>query len=321
MTELIPAHDVALMDLEAIAVEAEAYHAQARAESTLRAYRADWRAFEAWCLTHGLSALPAAPETIALYITEVARNRKVATITRHLASIAQAHKQQGHDSPTRAAVVQNVLKGIRRAKGTAPTQKAAAEIAVIRAMVDQLDDSLQGIRDRAILLIGFAGAFRRSELAGLTLADVQFTNDGLVITLRRSKTDQEGEGYLKGIPYGSTPATCPVRALRAWLDASDVSAGPLFRSMWKGGRRLRPSALNDRAIAEVIKRAAAAAGYDPAGFSGHSLRAGLVTTAAAAGVDERTIMEQTGHKTTTMVRRYMRRGSLFRNNAAAKVGL
>lgn len=320
MSELIPS-PVTPAALAATAVEAEAYHSQARAAATLRAYRTDWRAFEAWCATHQLTSLPAAPETVALYITEMARRAKVSTVTRHLASIAQAHKQQGHDSPTRAAVVQNVLKGIRRAKGTAPTQKAAAEIAIIRAMVEQLDDSLQGVRDRAILLIGFAGAFRRSELASLTLADVQFTNDGLVITLRRSKTDQEGEGYLKGIPYGSTLATCPVRALRAWLDASGITTGSLFRSVWKGGRRLRPRGLNDRAIAEVVKRAAAAAGYDPARFSGHSLRAGLATSAGAAGVDERTIMEQTGHKTTTMVRRYIRRGSLFRNNAAAKVGL
>src|SRR5262249_1206970 len=139
--------------------------------------------------------------------------------------------------------------------------------------------------------------------------------------LRKSKTDQEGEGYLKGIPYGSAPATCPVRALRAWLDASGITTGPLFRSVWKSGQRLRPSGLNDRAIAEVVKRAAAVAGYDPARFSGHSLRAGLATSAGAAGVDERTIMEQTGHKTTTMVRRYIRRGALFRNNAAANAGL
>lgn len=320
MSELIEA-PAAPAALAATAAEAEAYHAQARAAATLKAYRTDWRAFEAWCTAHQLPSLPAAPETVALYITELARDRKVATISRRLASIAQAHKQQGHDSPTRAAVVQNVLKGIRRAKGTAPTQKAAAEIAIIRAMVEQLDDSLQGLRDRAILLVGFAGAYRRSELAALTLADVQFTNDGLVITLRKSKTDQEGEGYIKGIPYGSTPATCPVRALRSWLDASGITTGSLFRSVWKGGRRLRPTPLNDRAIAEVVKRAAAAAGYDPDRFSGHSLRAGLATSAGAAGVDERTIMEQTGHKTTTMVRRYIRRGSLFRNNAAAKVGL
>src|SRR5262245_57330031 len=152
MTELITASDAPLADLRATVAEAEAYHAQARAEATLRAYRSDWRAFEQWCAAHQLTALPAAPETVALYITEMARRAKVSTITRHLASIAQAHKQQGHDSPTRAAVVQNVLKGIRRAKGTAPTQKAAAEIAVIRTMVEQLDDSLQGIRDRAILL-------------------------------------------------------------------------------------------------------------------------------------------------------------------------
>jgi integrase len=321
MTELIPAPASLSAALAATAAEAAAYHDQARAPATLRAYRADWQTFAAWCAAHTLSALPAAPETVALYITELARDRKVATITRQLASIAQAHKQQAYESPTRAAVVQNVVKGIRRAKGTAPTQKDAAEIAVIRAMVEQLDDSLQGVRDRAILLIGFAGAFRRSELASLTVDDIQFTTDGLVMTLRRSKTDQEGEGFAKGIPYGSTPSTCPVRALRVWLDAGGIVEGPLFRSVWKGGRRLRPTPLNDRAIAEVVKRAAAAAGYDPARFGGHSLRAGLVTTAAAAGVDERTIMEQTGHKTTTMVRRYMRRGSLFRNNAAAKVGL
>jgi integrase len=321
MSELILPPTAPLAGLEATVVEADAYHAQARAEATLRAYRTDWRVFEQWCSARQFAPLPAAPETVALYITEMARDRKVATITRHLASIAQAHKEQGHESPTRAAVVQNVLKGIRRAKGTAPTQKAAAEIAIIRAMVAALDGTLQGIRDRAILLVGFAGAFRRSELASLTLDDIEFTNDGVVVTLRRSKTDQAGEGYVKGIPYGSTPATCPVRALRAWLDASGLSSGPLFRSVWKGGRRRRRTALNDRAIAEVVKRAAQAAGYDPARFSGHSLRAGLVTTAAAAGVDERTIMEQTGHKTTTMVRRYMRRGSLFRNNAAAKVGL
>ena len=320
MTELVPSATMPA-ELAATIAEADAYHAQARAPATLRAYRADWRAFETWCAAHQCAAMPAAAETVALYITEMARRAKVSTIARHLASIAQAHKEQGHESPTRAAVVQNVLRGIRRTKGTAPTQKAAAEIAVIRAMVEQLDTTLQGIRDRAILLVGFAGAFRRSELAGLTLDDIQFANDGLVITLPRSKTDQVGEGYIKGIPYGSTPATCPVRALRAWLDASGIRVGPLFRSVWKGGRRLRPTPLNDRAIAEVVKRAAAVAGYDPARISGHSLRAGLVTTAAAAGVDERTIMEQTGHKTTTMVRRYMRRGSLFRNNAAAKVGL
>jgi integrase len=320
MAELIPATE-SQAALATTVAEADAYHAQARAEATLRAYRADWRAFEAWCAAHQRAALPAAPETVALYITEMARRAKVSTITRRLASIAQAHKEQGHESPTRAAVVQNVLKGIRRAKGTAPTQKAAAEIAIIRAMVATLDTTLQGIRDRAILLVGFAGAFRRSELAGLTLDDIQFTNDGLVITLRHSKTDQEGAGYVKGIPYGSTPSTCPVRALQAWLDASGIAAGPLFRSVWKGGRQLRPTPLGDRGVAEVVKRAAQAAGYDSSRFSGHSLRAGLVTTAAAAGVDERTIMEQTGHKTTTMVRRYMRRGSLFRNNAAAKVGL
>lgn len=308
-------------DLTALAAEAAAYAAQARAAATLRAYRADWRDFAAWCQERQTSALPAAPDTVALYITDLARTRAVSTIRRRLASIAQAHRAQGLESPTGAPVVRQVLRGIRRAKGVAPRQKAAADLAVIRAMVATLDESLQGLRDRAILLLGFAGAFRRSELARLTVADLEFVSEGVIVTLRRSKTDQEGAGAVKGIPYGANPATCPVRALRAWLDASGITAGPLFRSVWKGGRRLRPRALPDRAIAEVVKRAAAAAGYDPARFSGHSLRAGLATAAAAAGVEERAIMEQTGHTTTRTVRRYIRRGALFRNNAAARVGL
>jgi site-specific recombinase XerD len=200
MAELITTTDAPLTDLRVTVAEAEAYHGQACAEATLRAYRADWRAFEQWCSAHQFAVLPATPESVALYITELARERKVSTIMRHLASIAQAHKENKHDSPTRAVVVQNVLKGIRRAKGSAPTQKAAAEIAVIRAMVAALPPTFQGIRDRAILLLGFAGAFRRRELASLTVEDIEFTNDGVVVTLRRSKTDQEGEGCIKGIP-------------------------------------------------------------------------------------------------------------------------
>ena len=187
-------------------------------------------------------------------------------------------------------------------------------------MVAGLPEGLLGIRDRALLLVGFAGAFRRSELVGLDIADLDFNHDGLTVTLRRSKTDQEGEGRKVGLPYGSNPSTCPVRSLQAWIEASAIEAGPVFRSVNRHGR-LQPDRLSDKAVALVVKRRAEAAGLDPSRYAGHSLRAGLATAAANAGVSERAIMAQTGHRSVQMVRRYIRDGSLFRENAAAKVGL
>jgi integrase len=186
-------------------------------------------------------------------------------------------------------------------------------------MVDTLPDSLLGIRDRALLLVGFAGAFRRSELVGLDVADVEFKREGLVVTLERSKTDQEGAGRKIGIPYGSNPATCPVRALQAWLEASATTEGALFRTMNRHGHV--KDRLSGQGVAIVVKRCAEAAGLNPDDYAGHSLRSGLATSAAAAGVSERAIMNQTGHKSVNMVRRYIREGSLFRENAAAGVGL
>lgn len=187
-------------------------------------------------------------------------------------------------------------------------------------MVETLGDDLKGKRDRALILLGFAGAFRRSELVGLTVADVQFTNDGLVVKLQHSKTDQEGMGETKGIPYGSIPATCPVRALRAWVDAAGMTEGPLFRPISRWGQ-LQPKPLSGHAVAVIVKQLAEAAGYDGATFSGHSLRAGLATAAAAAGVAYHSIKKQTGHKSDQVLQRYIRDGSLFNDNAAAKVGL
>jgi integrase len=212
------------------------------------------------------------------------------------------------------------MEGVRRSLGTAPAQKAAATVDIVRQMVDGLGEDVQGLRDRALLLVGFAGAFRRSELVGLDVEDVAFTSNGLVILLRRSKSDQEGVGHKKGLPYGSSPATCPVRALRAWLDASGVAEGPIFRGVDRHGN-IKASRLSPRTVALVVKRVAEAAGLDPTEFAGHSLRAGLATSAAAAGVSERIIMQQTGHRSVQMVRRYIREGSLFRENAAGKVGL
>jgi site-specific recombinase XerD len=321
MNELITSDPAAIAaQIQATADRATDYRAKAKAANTLAAYRADWNDFTTWCTRRNLEFLPATPATVTLYITDLAERCKPSTITRRLATISQAHQQAGHPTPTSAPVVRDVLQGIKREKGTAPAAKAAAVTTIIRAMVETLDDDLQGKRDRALILVGFAGAFRRSELVALTVAAVQFTNDGLVVKLQRSKTDQEGAGETKGIPYGSTPATCPVRALRAWLDAAGIAAGPIFRPINRWSQ-VQPRQLSDHAVAVIVKQLAARAGYDPAAFSGHSLRAGLATAAAAAGAAYHAIKKQTGHRSDQVLQRYIRDGSLFRDNAAAKVGL
>jgi integrase len=187
-------------------------------------------------------------------------------------------------------------------------------------MVNSLPDTVKGKRDRALLLLGFAGAFRRSELVGLSVEDLQESRDGITVLLRRSKTDQEGEGRKVGIPYGQHPETCPVRALQAWREVAGISEGLLFRAVNKSGK-VGGKGLSPIDVARAVKSAAAAAGLNPAFFSGHSLRAGLATAAAAAGVAERVIMATTGHKSERMLRRYIREGNIFRENAAAAVGL
>jgi site-specific recombinase XerD len=314
-----PAHNIER--LAPVLESAAAYVQQAKAPATLRAYRVDWNAFTAWCEAAGLAALPATPSTVALFVAaEADTGRKVATIGRRLAAIAKAHQAAGFDSPAslKHAAVAEVWHGVRRVKGVAQTAKAPAVVDTLRAMVGQLPDSLLGVRDRALLLLGFAGAFRRSELVGLTVEDVAIQRDGLVVTLRRSKTDQEGQGRKVGIPFGSRPETCPVRAVQAWLEAAHP-AGLLFCSINRHGQA--GAALTAQSVALVVKRYAAAAGLDAAQFAGHSLRAGLATAAAVAGVSERAIMAQTGHRSAAMVRRYIRDGNLFRENAAAGVGL
>ena len=300
---------------------ARAYAEQSTAENTKRAYTADWTHFTTWCEGRQLASLPAEPGTLAAYLAQLADDGyKVATIERRLSSIGKAHRLAGQPNPAKTEQTHLVMKGIRRALGSAQTQKAPAVTEIIRAMVAELPAGPAGLRDRALLLLGFAGAFRRSELVSLNVDDLQFTGAGVVVTLRASKTDQEGQGTTKGIPLGANAATCPVRALRAWLEAAELVSGALFRPIDRHGN-IKPARLTGSAVARIVKRAAGRAGLDIADFAGHSLRAGLATAAAAAGVSERSIMQQTGHKSERMVRRYIRRGSLFTDNAAGKVGL
>jgi integrase len=212
------------------------------------------------------------------------------------------------------------MKGIRRTLGTAPNQKAPTLTDDIRAMVDATDAGLIGVRDRALILLGFAGAFRRSEVVGLDVEDCTFSKDGLTITLRRSKIDQQAAGRKIGIPYGANPETCPVRVLQGWIEEARITGGPLFRSLNRHGR-LQPGRLSSAGVARVVKKLAERSGLDEAKYAGHSLRAGHATAAAIAGASERSIMNQTGHRSVQMVRRYIRDGSLFRENSAGKLGL
>jgi site-specific recombinase XerD len=296
------------------------YIRASKAENTLRGYRADWRGFCAWCKSHATTPLPASPETVATYIAECAGRLKVGSIQRRINAIAEAHKATGLDSPTHHAMVTNTMKGIRRIKGTAPAQKAPALTDDIRAMVDASDAGIIGARDRALILAGFAGAFRRSELVSLDVEDCTFGKDGLTINLRRSKTDQDSVGRKIGIPYGANPETCPVRVLQSWMEQTGITSGPVFRSISRHGH-VQADRLSGIDVARVTKKLAKRAGLDPAKYAGHSLRAGHATSAAIAGASERSIMNQTGHRSVQMVRRYIRDGSLFRENSAGKLGL
>ncbi len=300
--------------------KARAYAEQSTADNTKRAYSADWQHFTAWCAAQQLLSLPADVATLCAYLAELADTFKLSTIERRMASIGKAHRLAGHPDPTKTEQAHLVMKGIRRALGRAQTQKAPATLEPLRTMLGTLDTSRAGLRDRALLLLGFAGAFRRSELVSLDVADLRFVAGGVEVTVRRSKTDQEGQGTTKGIPLGQNAATCPVRALRAWLAASELVSGALFRPIDRHGN-VKKARLSSSAVARIVKRCAGAAGLDAEAYAGHSLRAGLATAAAAAGVSERSIMAQTGHKSEAMVRKYIRRGSLFTDNAAGKVGL
>jgi site-specific recombinase XerD len=304
----------------AVATEAARnYLRQAKADNTLRAYRADWAHFKNWCAVHELAPLLAQEETLVLYFSELAATHKVSTLQRRLASISQAHQVAGFETPTRGPVIRNLLAGIRRAKGTAPAVKTPALTEDLRLMVRAMPDSLLGYRDRALLLVGFAGAFRRSELVSLDVEDLAFEREGIVVTLRRSKTDPEGQGRKIGIPLGSGK-TCPVRALEKWMEAARIEEGPLFRPVTRHGH-VEESRLSDKAVALIVKRWAQAVGLDARKYAGHSLRSGLATSAARNGASERSIMNQTGHRSVQMVRRYIREGTVFEENAAGKVGL
>lgn len=320
---MVKMNDIVLdkqFDLGVQSEKAKKYILHAKANNTIKSYRSDWRDFSAYCQSQNVSNLTADVTTVINYVAEMAETKKVSTICRRLSSISQAHQAAGHGSPTFAFAVKAVIKGVKKTKGTMPNKKEAAVVEDIRLMVGTLGETVIDIRDRALVLVGFAGAFRRSELVAIVMDDLDFNRDGLTITLKHSKTDQEGQGYKKGIPYGSNPETCPVRALQDWLKVAKITEGSVFRSVNKG-KKINNKGMADKSVALIVKKLAKAAGLDERKYSGHSLRSGLITTAANRGVDERSIMKQSGHKSLTVMRSYIQDATLFKNNAATNVGL
>jgi site-specific recombinase XerD len=303
--------------------QARQYAALAKSARTVAAYESDWNDFLDFCRRSGQGSLPAAPETVALYLTWLIDERKLktSTLTRRLAAISQIHQAASFPTPTGESVVRSVMAGIRRVHGSEQTAKTALSPELLRRLVGGLPDTLRGRRDRALLLVGFAGALRRSELVALEVRDVAFESEGLVLMIRRSKTDPEAEGQLVGIPYSEQPETCPVRALQAWLEAARITEGAVFRPIERWSNIVQPRALEDRRVATLLKELVTRAGLDPKAFAAHSLRSGLATAAAAGGASERTIMDQTRHKSVKQVRRYIQRGSLFRDNASKYTGV
>lgn len=306
----------------ALALQAAAFARAAKTASTLRAYASDWAHFLDWCSEQDRAALPATPETVALYLTSLAATHRPATITRRLTAITKAHQVKGLASPATVSelAVGETLKGIRRTLGTAQRRKVPLLTAELLQVLAHLPTTLAGTRDRALLLVGYAGAFRRSELAALRLEDIAWVEEGAVLTLTRSKTDQEGQGREVAIPRGAHAATCPVRALRSWIEQAQLIEGRLFRAVDRHGR-LRPGWLHSDAVGEIVKRALARAGFETGQYGGHSLRAGFATQAAKNGATAFDIMRQTGHRSVQTVSRYVREAQIFRDAPAGKLGL
>jgi integrase len=311
-----------LLANDPVAARARAYVQAAKAPSTQRAYSSDWRDFERWCHLQGLASLPAEPGSVGLYIADLARTHRPATISRRLTSIAKAHQASRLPSPASLdhAEVGETLKGIRRTHGTSQPGKRALLTADLLQVLAHLGSGLLGCRDRALLLIGFSGGLRRSELAALDLEDVAWVEEGAVLTLRRSKTDQQGRGRKVAVPRGSHPATCPIAALKAWLGAAQITAGPLFRAVDRHGRA-GVAGLHADSVGTIVKRAVSRAGFDPAAFAGHSLRAGFATQAARNGATVFDIMRQTGHRSVQTVARYVREAQIFHDSPAQRLGL
>ena len=293
-----------------------------KANNTLRAYKSDFKDFGVFCAKHGFSSMPTEPKVVSLYLTHLSTNSKISTLRRRLVSIGVVHKLKGHYLDTKHPIIIENLMGIKRKKGSVQIGKKPILINHLKQIVNVIDEQkiekIKKLRNKTLILLGFGGGFRRTELISINKEDLDFVDEGVKITLRRSKTDQFGEGLIKGLPYFTNEKYCPVTNLKNWLILSKIKTGPIFRR-FKKGAILTDHRLTDQSVVLIIKDCLKIAGIENQNFSGHSLRSGFATVAAASGADERSIMAMTGHKTTQMVRRYIKDANLFKNNALNKI--
>ena len=299
-----------ITDLKSIELETLNNLKMSKANNTIRAYKSDFKDFSRFCIKNGLKSFPTEPKTISLYLTYLSFSSKMSTLKRRIASISVVHRLKGYYIDTKHPIIIENLMGIRRKIGSYQKSKKPIlvnELKEIIQAIDKVNKSEERIvRDKAIILTGFAGGFRRSELVSIDYDDLEFVTEGVKIFIKRSKTDQSGEGMTKALPYFGNKEFCPVTFLKKWLDISKIKKGLIFN-------------ISDKSVVLLIKKYISVAGLDSQKYSGHSLRSGFATVSADFGADERSIMNMTGHKTTQMVRRYIKEANLFKNNALNKI--
>ena len=297
-------------NLKSIELETIKNLKNSKSKNTLRAYQSDFKDFTLFCTKNGFQSLPTDPKILALYLTYLSATSKFSTLKRRIASISVIHKMKGHYIDTKHPVIMENLMGIKRVKGSNQKSKKPLLIKdlklIINAILESNEKDIRKLRDKSIMLIGFSGGFRRSELVNIEYEDIEFVEEGVKIFVKRSKTDQSGEGMIKAIPYFDNSNYCPVMSLKNWINIAKINDGKVFD-------------ISDKGVALIIKKYVKVAGLDSKRYAGHSLRSGFATSTAESGAEERNIMAMTGHKTTQMVRRYIKEANLFKNNALNKI--
>jgi site-specific recombinase XerD len=312
-----------ITDIKALQDETLINLKNSKANNTIRAYKSDFSDYSLFCAKNGFKTLPSEPKVVTLYLTHLSSvGMKLSTLKRRLVSIGVIHKLKGHYLDTKHPLIIENIMGIRRRNGSIQKGKKPILINNLKMLINVIDkvnkDEIKKFRDRSIILIGFSGGFRRNEIVSLDYDDLDFVGEGVKINLKKSKTDQFGEGLIKGLPYFDNSTYCPVKSLQKWIEITKINSGPLFRRFNKGSG-LSENRLTDQTVALLIKKYLKLSGIDSKNYSGHSLRSGFATSAAESGVDERSIMAMTGHKSTEMVRRYIRDANLFKNNPFNKI--
>jgi len=310
-------------DIKALQEETLINLQNSKAKNTVRAYKSDFKDFSLFCVQNDFKNLPSDPKIVSLYLTHLStKDIKISTIKRRLVSIGVIHKMKGHYLDIKHPLIIENLMGIKRRKGTIQKGKKPLLIRDLKAIIDVINqqkiEDIKKLRDKTIILIGFSGGFRRNEIVSLDVDDLEFVYEGVKITVKKSKTDQFGEGFIKALPYFENELYCPVISLKQWLNISKITKGSIFRRFTKGSN-LSNNRLTDQTVALLIKEYLKLAGMDSSNYSGHSLRSGFATSAAESGVEERGIMAMTGHKSTEMVRRYIKETNLFKNNPLSKM--